>query len=253
MDDKVSNSPGGAVWGPRLGRWSLALTGISLAVAAIGLTLARCDFIAKLAGFTALLGGGLLALLAVLLGSAALVVGRKDGLSGKGRLIAALGISMAFSGFLASRPLTSGDAPPIHDITTDLADPPGFATLALREDNLAGVGTIENWRKIHAAAYGDLVAITIPKPVPVVTANAVRLAKEAGWHIAASDIDRGHVEATASVSYIRFQDDVAIRVAPTQDGKGSRIDVRSVSRVGVGDLGVNARRIRDFLDALAAA
>lgn len=241
------------MWAPRFARWTFALTLVSLAVAAIGLTLARYDIIAKLAGFMSLLGGGLLALLAALLGVAALVSGRKHGLSGKGRTIAALGVAIVFVGFLASRALTGGNAPPIHDITTDLANPPRFEVLALRKDNLVGVDTIENWQKIHAAAYADVVPITIAKPVPVVAANAVRLAKEAGWDIAAADIGRGHVEATASVSYIRFHDDVVIRIVPSPDGKGSRVDMRSVSRVGVSDLGVNARRIRDFLKALAAA
>lgn len=251
--DEVSRSTGRAVWGTRLGQWTVALTLVSLAVAAIGLTLARYDIIAKLAGFTALLGGGLLALLAALMGIAALVAGRKSGIAGKGRTITAVGVSIAFAGFLASRALAGGNVPPIHDITTDLADPPRFKALTLRKDNLAGVGTIENWRNIHAAAYGDIRSITIPKPVPEVTANAVRLAKAAGWDIAASDIGRGYVEATASVSYIRFRDDIAIRIVPSPDGNGSRVDMRSVSRVGVGDLGVNARRIRDFLKALAAA
>jgi len=39
-----------------------------------------------------------------------------------------------------------------------------------------------------------------------------------------------------------------VRPAPN----GSRIDVRSASRVGRSDLGVNARRIRAFLATLSA-
>jgi len=49
---------------------------------------------------------------------------------------------------------------------------------------------------------------------------------------------------------VRFKDDVVVRVAPATNG--SRIDVRSVSRVGRSDLGANARRIRMFLTALSA-
>ncbi len=252
MAQRDANLSNRAVWATRLALWSLRLALVSLAVAAIGLTLARYDVIAKLAGFSALLGGGLISALALILGIAGFAAGRKGANPSWRRGMAGAAISFAYIGFLATRPLVAGDAPAIHDITTDLANPPQFEVLSLRSDNLAGVGTIENWRRIHAAAYGDLVAITIPRPVPVVTAEAIRLAKQAGWHIAASDIERGHVEATASVSYIRFRDDVAIRIAPTKDGKGSRVDMRSVSRVGVGDLGVNARRIHDFLEALAA-
>jgi uncharacterized protein (DUF1499 family) len=86
-----------------------------------------------------------------------------------------------------------------------------------------------------------------------VTADAARLAEKAGWKLAEVDPARGHIEATASVSFIRFHDDVVLRIVPTQDGKSSRVDMRSVSRVGVSDLGVNAQRIRDFLAALAKA
>ena len=162
-------------------------------------------------------------------------------------------VSALYVGFLATRPLAAGDAPAIHDVTTDLSNPPRFEALPLRDDNLSGVGTEENWRRIHAQAYGDLRPITIAGPVPAVTARAVRLAEAAGWTIAGSDPARGHIEATANISYIRFHDDVVIRIVSTPDGTGSRVDMRSVSRVGVGDLGVNARRIRKFLGSLAAS
>ena len=252
MAQRDPNLSNWAVWATRLALWSLRLALFSLAVAAIGLTLARYDVIAKLAGFSALLGGGLISALALILGIAGLVAGRKGSDPSRRRGIAGVAISFAYVGFLASRPLLAGDAPAIHDITTDLSNPPQFEALPLRSDNLAGVGTMENWRKIHSEAYGDLAPITLSKPVAEATADAIRLAKQAGWQIVASDPARGHVEATASVSYIRFQDDVAIRIVPTADGRRSRVDMRSVSRVGVGDLGVNARRIRDFLEALAA-
>jgi hypothetical protein len=252
MEQQTPHPPKATVWGPRLGRWACWLALASLAVAAIGLTLARYDLIAKLTGFSALLGGGLISVLALVAGITALVAGRKQTFAGRGRVVIAVAVSMMYVGFLASRPLVAGDAPAIHDITTDLANPPQFEALPLRADNLAGVGTVENWRRIHGQAYGDLRPVTIPKPVPVVTANAVRLAEQAGWNIAKSDPARGHMEATASVSYIRFHDDVVIRIVPVGDGNQSRVDMRSVSRVGVGDLGVNARRIRSFLAALAA-
>lgn len=241
------------VWATRLTFWSLSLALVSLAVTAIGLTLARFDVIAKLAGFSASLGGGLISALALIFGIVGLVAGRKGANPTWRRGIVGVAISFAYVGFLATRPLVAGDAPAIHDITTDLGNPPQFEVLPLRSDNLTGVGTIENWRKIHAEAYGDLSPVTLSKPVAEATADAVRLARQAGWQIASSDPARGHVEATASVSYIRFKDDVVIRIVPVADGRHSRVDMRSVSRVGVSDLGVNARRIRDFLEALAAA
>lgn len=253
MGEHNLNSSRKATWAERLAKSSFRLAIAALAVAAIGLTLARYDLIPKLTGFSTLLGGGLIAALALLIGIGGLVAGRKTVNPARGKGIAGVVLSLVFVGFLASRPLAAGDVPAIHDITTDLANPPQFEVLTLRPDNLVGVGTVENWRKVHAAAYGDLGSITVAKPVAAATADAVRLATAAGWRIAASDPARGHVEATASVSYIRFQDDVVIRIVPTGDGRQSRVDMRSVSRVGVSDLGVNARRIRDFLAAMAAA
>jgi uncharacterized protein (DUF1499 family) len=41
-----------------------------------------------------------------------------------------------------------------------------------------------------------------------------------------------------------------VRVRP--DGNGSRIDVRSLSRIGGGDLGTNAKRVRAYSRRLAA-
>ena len=239
-------------WAPRLASWSLRLAIVAVAVAVIGLTLARYDLIQKLAGLSALLGGALIAVLALTAGTFGLLAGRKKVNSQRGRALAGMAIGLVYVGFIASRPLATGNAPAIHDVTTDLANPPQFEVLALRPDNLVGVGSIDNWRKAHAAAYGRLHSITLAKSVPDATASATRLARLAGWKIVVSDPALGHLEATATVSYIRFKDDVVVRIVPTADGRQSRVDMRSVSRVGIGDLGVNARRIDDFLKALAA-
>jgi uncharacterized protein (DUF1499 family) len=235
--------------GQRLQGLAIRLTGAAVVIAAGGLTAARYDMVPKLTGFMAFVGGGLVAALALILGLIALVRGRGQGGPGRGKLIVAVLVCLGYAGFIASRPLLAADVPPIHDVTTDLANPPQFEVLKLREDNLAGVGTVDNWRRIHAQAYGYINPAYVAKPVAEVTAKATRLAKTLGWQVVASDPARGHIEATASVSYIRFKDDVVIRVTPTADGK-SRVDMRSVSRVGVSDFGVNAKRIDAFLLAL---
>lgn len=247
------SSPAGPLWAPRLTNWSIRLTMAALALAGIGLTLARYDLIPKLTGFTALLGGGLIALVALLCGIAALIAGRKDELGGRGKLLAAMAVSLVYAGFIASRPLAAGEVPAIHDVTTDLANPPQFEALTLRADNLAGVGTPDNWKQIHASAYGDLRPVALAKPVAEATTQVAALAAAKGWAVAKSDPASGHVEATASVSFIRFNDDVVIRIVPTADGKGSVVDMRSVSRVGISDFGVNAKRVRAFLKDLEAA
>jgi len=71
---------------------------------------------------------------------------------------------------------------------------------------------------------------------------------EMGWDLVAADATAGRIEATDTTFWFGFKDDVVIRVRPA-DG-GSRVDVRSLSRVGVGDVGTNAKRIRAYLDVL---
>ena len=240
------------VWGPRLARWTRGLTLTGVVLGALGLVLARYDLVPKLAGFGGLVIGGLVALLAVLLGLGAAITGWRTAAPLGGKTWLALLVALGYAGFIVSRPIAAEGVPPLHDVTTDLANPPAFEKLPLRADNLAGVETVENWRKLHAAAYGQIQPVTIAKPVAEVTANAVRLAEERGWTVAMQDPARGHVEATAAVSFIRFYDDVVLRITPTPDGK-SRVDMRSVSRIGVSDFGVNAKRIEEFLAALQAA
>ena len=231
----------GVNWARRLSRLSLGLAIVALSVAFVGVTLARYDIIAKLPGFSALLVGMLIALVSLVTGLAGLVLTWRYSASSHRAALTGLLLSAAFVGYLASWPLAAGGAPSIHDVTTDLSNPPEFKVLALREDNLTGVGTLENWRRIHGRAYGDLKPLTIAKPVAAVIADAERIARERGWEIATADPVGGRLEATANVAYIRFKDDVVIRVARSTDGLGSIVDMRSVSRVGGGDLGVVER------------
>lgn len=240
------------VWAPRLARWTRGLTLTGVVLGAAALVLARYDLVPKLAGFGGFVVGGLVALLAVLLGLSAALVGWRTASPPGGKTWLALLVALGYAGFIVSRPIAAEGVPPIHDVTTDLANPPAFEKLPLRADNLAGVETVENWRKLHSAAYGQIQPVTIAKPVAEVTAQAVKLAEERGWTVAAQDPARGHVEATAAVSFIRFYDDVVLRITPTPDGQ-SRVDMRSVSRIGVSDFGVNAKRIEEFLAALQAA
>lgn len=239
-------------WTTRSSRWSRTLAIAGLVIAAVGLVLARYDVIPKLSGFSAMLAGGALAIVAAALGIIGLVLNLRRPTSSRKAAIVGLVLSLPFALFLLTRPMSANGAPPIHDITTDLANPPAFAQIALRPDNLTGVDTVENWRAIHAKAYSDLKPIKIPRPAAVTFAAAKALVTERGWKIAAADPAKGTIEATATVSFIRFNDDVAIRVMPIDGGTTSLVDMRSVSRVGVGDLGVNAKRIRSFLADLTA-
>jgi uncharacterized protein (DUF1499 family) len=76
----------------------------------------------------------------------------------------------------------------------------------------------------------------------------MEVATALGWEIVAASEDDGRFEATDTTFWFGFKDDVVVRIRP--EGDGSRIDLRSVSRVGVGDLGANAARIKRFVQRI---
>lgn len=146
--------------------------------------------------------------------------------------------------------VTARNVPPIHDIATDVADPPKFrAVLAARGTNSNPVGdTIDDVARQQRVAYPELQPIVLPLSPDEAFARVVAAVRGAGWEIVAADSRERIVEATARTSFFGFRDDVVVRVRPA-DG-GSRIDMRSTSRVGRSDAGANAARIRRFLRGL---
>ncbi|MEO7065489.1 MAG: DUF1499 domain-containing protein [Rhodanobacter sp.] len=140
--------------------------------------------------------------------------------------------------------------PPIHDISTDTINPPAFvAILPLRANapNSANYGGPEIARQ-QLAAYPDVRPLQMALPPAQAFDRALQAARAMGWKIVASDPTAGRIEATATTLWFGFKDDVVIRVQPSDHG--SRIDVRSESRVGGSDVGTNARRIRAYLAKL---
>ena len=147
----------------------------------------------------------------------------------------------------------AGRVPPIHDITTDLDDPPRFVAVLPRRQGAPnpaehGGAALATQQR---AGYPDLAPVRFTAPPDRVFARAVDVARGLGWEIVAAAAAEGRLEATDRTRWFGFRDDVVVRVRP--DGAGSRVDIRSVSRVGRSDLGTNARRIRDFVEALRAA
>ena len=173
--------------------------------------------------------------------------GRRRGMF---RALAGLAIGLIVVGLPARWLHTARSVPPIHDITTDPSDPPGFeAILPLRADapNPATYGGPQVAAQ-QAAAYPDIAPLEVAVPPQRAFEAALTAATGLGWQIVASDAASGRIEATDRTFWFGFTDDIAIRVRAL-DG-GSRIDLRSTSRVGVGDVGTNAARVRSFLDRL---
>lgn len=141
--------------------------------------------------------------------------------------------------------------PPIHDITTDTADPPAFVAL-LEMRNRSPNGAAYGGPAVAAQqrqAYPDVKPLVVAAPPREAMQKALDAARSMGWEVRASDTAAGRIEATATTRWFGFKDDVIVRIRP--EGAGSRIDVRSVSRVGASDVGANAKRIREYLSRLA--
>lgn len=144
-------------------------------------------------------------------------------------------------------------APPIHDISTDTQTPPAFLVL---DDTRAGaqnslVYSGEKTAALQAEAYPDIAPIVTDLSASDAYQRALNIADEMGWTVAAQQDENFRFEATARTPVFYFADDVVVVVTPLLDG--SRIDIRSVSRVGRSDQGVNAARIRAFSEAFSGS
>lgn len=170
---------------------------------------------------------------------------------GGARLVVSAALGLGVAAVPAYWLQAARKAPPIHDISTDLQDPPAFVAVLPRRGDRAnpvehvGAAVAEAQRR----AYPDIRSLTLGMAPAEAFAFALRAAREMGWDIVAQDVGHGRIEATATTFWFGFKDDVVVRVLPST--AGSRIDVRSLSRVGVGDAGTNAQRIRAYFARLA--
>jgi uncharacterized protein (DUF1499 family) len=166
-------------------------------------------------------------------------------------LVAALGLlggAVAF-GIPFQWQQSAQRAPRIHDVSTDLENPPVFqAVVPLRADAPNSLERPAMLAQQQREGYPDLAPVTLPMPAAQAFDRALAAAQDAGWRIVTADRASGRIEATDTTRWFGFEDDVVVRLTPW--GSGTRVDVRSVSRVGVSDVGTNARRIRAYLDEL---
>ncbi|HQU17276.1 MAG: hypothetical protein B7Z66_14195 [Chromatiales bacterium 21-64-14] len=143
-------------------------------------------------------------------------------------------------------------APPIHDITTDPADPPRFSAILPLRQGAPDPATYGGpaVAALQAKAYPGVQPAVFRLPLDDVFRQALKVAHRMGWDVVAAVPARGRIEATATTFWYGFKDDVVVRLTPVTGG--TRVDLRSVSRVGRSDLGANARRIEGFLKQLRA-
>ena len=145
--------------------------------------------------------------------------------------------------------LGAGQYPRIHDISTDLQDPPVFtAAEQQRGPDSNSLETDPTTLELQAGAYPDLHTLRTTMGYDELFDTAVRVATDMGWEIYLQDRNAGVIEAVDTTTVMGFKDDIIIRVRT--NAQGALVDLRSVSRVGVGDLGANAKRIKAFLAGL---
>ena len=172
------------------------------------------------------------------------------------QIVAAIGLLVGLFTFALPFPLQwrSNGAPPIHDITTDPAEPPEFRVLVAARTGVPN-GVAYGGPAVAAAqqkAYPDITPLTLAAQPEVALHQCLQVAHAMGWDVAEGSVSPLGFEATDTTLFFGFRDDIIVRLAPVgAAGKATRIDVRSVSRVGRSDRGVNARRIRDFFRLLS--
>ncbi|HSQ03681.1 MAG TPA: DUF1499 domain-containing protein [Burkholderiales bacterium] len=143
--------------------------------------------------------------------------------------------------------------PRIHDITTDTENPPAFVAIVPLRKGAPNAAEYDGPKTAAAqkAAYSDIKPLQMSMPPAQAFDRALSAARDMGWEIVAAEPAQGRIEATDRTFWFGFKDDVVIRVAAA-DG-GSRIDVRSKSRVGASDRGMNAKRVRVYMHKLSQA
>ena len=193
--------------------------------------------------------GGIAAVVLGLVGIGATLSG-----GARGRILSIIGLlagggAAGFFGYQYWGVITN---PFIHDISTDLEDPPAFqALLAVRAEDGASNPPEHPGAEAalqQRAGYPEIAPLRAAANPAEAFAKALSIAEEAGWEIVSADRNAFRIEAVAVSRFYGFKDDIVIRVSPRANG--SLVDMRSKSRVGRSDVGVNAARIAAFMAKL---
>ena len=171
---------------------------------------------------------------------------------GKGMALVGLVLGLIAAGMPVKSIYTAKHSP-IHDVSTDRDNPPQFvAVLPVRAAAKAANSTDYDAKtaELQKETYPDIGPLHLNMPVAQAFDRALAAARDAGWEIVATDPAQGRIEATATTFWFGFKDDIVVRVAA--EGNGSRLDVRSLSRIGHSDVGANAHRIREYLAKVKA-
>jgi len=206
------------------------------------------------------MGAAGLALLALVL---AVFVKPRAGIGSALLALAIPALALGYAGYVRNQ---AASIPPIHDIVSDPAAPLVFSERVLQlraavpggnpveadprvpDDPRFGAAAGQSARALQQNAYPDIQPILLDQQPAEAFEVALAAARAQGWSIDAAEPASGRIEASVRSLWFGFVDDLVVQVSPA--AAGSRIDVRSTSRVGISDLGANAARIRAFQSQL---
>lgn len=241
-----------------LARWSRRLALFGIAVVITGPLLARMGAIEPFQGLVVVASGLICSGLALVLALLAYADIWRSGATGLARANLGFLLSLATLAYPAAQIVNAFRLPVTNDVSTDLADPPGFARSRTALDGRRGYVPPEmpqQARDIQRAAYPDLAPVLLEMGPDEAFELVIEVVDKLKWRI----VDRtppsartgsGRIDAVERTLLMNFSDDITIRLRALPNE--TRIDIRSVSRVGKHDLGANAARIRRFTQELNA-
>jgi uncharacterized protein (DUF1499 family) len=247
----VSNEARNAAWWSKAIMIGAIIGATLLPVGALGTRLGLWSF---QIGLLLLASGTLLAALAVVLGLVALVVVvRKGRIADRPLLTIGLIVGAAIVGLMGVQMSAARSVPPIHNISTDMVDPPSFdVVITLREPTSNPLEyDSEKLAPQQTAAYPNVKTLVTERDANASFDRAMEVLSGMGLEIVNTDREAGRIEATATSFWFGFKDDLVVRIRPSPSG--SIVDLRSVSRVGQSDIGMNAKRIEEFITRFSAS
>jgi uncharacterized protein (DUF1499 family) len=248
-------------WPTRTTRAGLWVAGIGILVVLMSGPANRFGLTDFRAALLALGIGALMALLGALLTAIGLLTAAARRAPAPRRLAAAgLVVSLGILAYVLFWVAQARAAPTLHEVSTDLDDPPVFVALKGARERTRGANPADYVAEIEGRSgridvpalqrksYPDIQPLTLDVTTDEAYARAKRTVEELGWQIAAESPEDRRIEAVDTSPFFGFKDDIVVRIR--QVSGGSRVDVRSKSRVGLSDLGMNAARVREFLELM---
>ncbi|MBD5771841.1 DUF1499 domain-containing protein [Marinomonas colpomeniae] len=212
----------------------------------------RIGIFEPLTGFSMLRKSVIASLILSLLAVCSLGICRKERNAASQRFfMLVLTVSLVYSSMWIAFYIQKAELPKINDITTDTYTPPAYMNVSfIRKSNENDVGYNRDFIPIQQKYYGDIKPFYTTEKKTVVYAAVTKIVEDRNWEVVADYTQVGVIEATARTPIFGFRDDVIIRVTKLE-GDNVRVDMRSSSRTGNGDYGLNAERVSSFMKDLS--